>query len=296
MFAIVGSGFGLYGYLPAVADTFPGPVLLPEGYRAKVDARRELDAYRDRIQWARDADAALRESSAVVIATPPRRQVEVAGRCLALPGIRSIVLEKPLAPDASEAAALLEALRRSGRRYRLAYTFLHTSWAGRLAWPAAPAPEVTITWTFMAHHFAHELRNWKRLHAEGGGPLRFFGIHLLGLLAHLGYREVRRSSLEGPAPGEFERWDALFSGPGLPECRVQVDTRCAKSMFRIAAGEPLVDLSDPYAAEPAPGEVDRRVAVLKRFLATLHQPDASLGELYGEVVALWRAAEAAAAE
>ena len=289
MFAIVGSGFGLYGYLPALVESFGDPVLLPESSRARVEARPELKPYRDSIRWTPDYDASLAQATAVVIATPPRRQVEVASRCLTLPSIATLILEKPLAPSAQEAHVLLERLRRSGRRYRLGYTLLHTSWARDLSIPHS------ITWTFMAHHFAHGLHNWKRLHADGGGPLRFFGVHLLALLAHRGYRKVKQCALEGALAAEPQRWRALLSGEGLPDCRVLVDTRSTESVFRIASGGPLVDLTDPYGAEPPEVEADRRIGVLRRFLASLDEPDARFDRLYREVDALWRATEEAAA-
>ena len=33
MFTVVGSGFGLYGYLPALLEAFEDPVALPVAYR-----------------------------------------------------------------------------------------------------------------------------------------------------------------------------------------------------------------------------------------------------------------------
>jgi len=59
MFTVFGSGFGLYGYLPALIDTFGEPVALPESYRATVQARPELARCLPSIRWAADRDAAL---------------------------------------------------------------------------------------------------------------------------------------------------------------------------------------------------------------------------------------------
>jgi predicted dehydrogenase len=289
MFAIVGSGFGLYGYLPALVEAFGEPVLLPEAYRAKVEARPELGPYLASIRWAADTRAALAQATGAVVATPPARQLEVAAQCLALSGLTSLVLEKPLAPSPAAATKLLGALRASGKRYLVGYTLLHTRWHERLAWPASG--EVAITWSFMAHHFARDLHNWKRVHAEGGGVLRFFGVHLLALLARHGYRDVRQSSFAGSNPAAPERWLAVFAGEGVPDCRVDVDSRSTTSAFRIeaAGAPPLVDLADPYAAEPL-AQGDRRVGVLKRFLGTL--PSAA-GEqaFYEDVNRLWQRAE-----
>lgn len=291
MFAIVGSGFGLYGYLPAVVEALGEVVLLPEAYRVKVEARHELHPYLDAIRWVPDARAALDAATGVVVATPPARQVEVATRCLQLPGMRTLVLEKPLTPSPPEAHALLEALHGSGKRYRLGYTFLHTGWANSLS---LGRESVSITWTFMAHHFAQDLSNWKREHAQGGGPLRFFGVHVLALLARHGYREVRSSALRGGAAGEPERWEAQLAGPGLGDCRVLVDSRCGERVFRIESGGAApVDMGDPFESEPAGGDADRRVAVLKRLLGTLEENDAAHHALYAAVNDLWTRAEQA---
>lgn len=293
VFAIVGSGFGLYGYLPAVVEALGERVLLPEAYRAKVAARPELHPYLSSIQWVADLQAALGSATAVVIATPPARQLEVATQCLGLPAIHTLVLEKPLACSPQEAQALLAGVRSSGKRYRVGYTFLHCDWAMHLPreWAIGQKRDISIGWTFMAHHFARELSNWKRVHAQGGGALRFFGVHLIALLASQGYREVRESTLHGAVAGEPERWQAVFHGSGLPACHVSVDTRSPDPMFRISAGEVLVDLADPYAAEPASGEADRRVGVLERFLDSLQDADAGHDAFCDEVNRLWQRTE-----
>jgi len=44
-----------------------------------------------------------------------------------------------------------------------------------------------------ADHFKNNKDNWKRDHKQGGGPLRFYGIHLIAVLAELGYTSSRQS-------------------------------------------------------------------------------------------------------
>ena len=119
----------------------------------------------------------------------------------------------------------------------------------------------------MAHHFARDVASWKRSHAEGGGVLRFFGVHLLALLARHGYRAVERSTVAGQDAGEPEQWHAVFFGPGVPDCHVEIDSRSSTSCFSIAvtsaaSGEmPLVDLRDPFELEGAVAtpQADRRI-------------------------------------
>ena len=298
MYAIVGSGFGLYGYLPAIVESLGERVVLPRAYEARMAARAELAPLMARVQWARDMQESLERADTVVIATLPARQVEVARRCLELGNVRRMLLEKPPAPTPDEAVALLADLRRHAKRYRIGFTLLHAAWQPALRWPArASADGVDLTWTFMAHHFAKDLSNWKRRRSEGGGVLRFFGIHLIALLAARGYEDVRDSAFEGEAADEPRRWSATFEGPAMPPCRVRVDSCATESIFRVEArsgthSTPLVALTDPFQGEPATGAHDRRVGVLERLLASFGEEDARYQSLYENVNRLWAKAEA----
>src|SRR5687768_8509582 len=98
MYAIVGSGFGLYGYLPALVEGLGETVALPRAAEARARARPELGRALEGVHWVDDLDAALALATGVVIATPPGSQLEVAGRCAGLANIRTMVLEKPIAP------------------------------------------------------------------------------------------------------------------------------------------------------------------------------------------------------
>jgi predicted dehydrogenase len=292
MFAIVGAGFGLYGYLPAVVEGLGERVVLPRAYEERARARPELARALASTIFVDDLEAALDRADAVVIATPPRSQAKLVAACLARPRVRRLVLEKPLAATPELAQALLDHVRESGRGLRVGYTLLHAAWMSRLAWPRGEA--MALRWTFMAHHFARGLDNWKRHAAEGGGVLRFFGIHVVALAAAHGYAEVAGSSLQGPR-GEPERWMATFHGPGLGMLEVVVDSRSPEARFELgAAGQPaLVDLDDPFALEPGSPPGDKRVAILARLLASFDAPDGPELDLYRRVNSLWAAAEAA---
>ena len=304
MFTIVGSGFGLYGYLPALVETFQDAVVLPVRYQAKLESRPELHPYRSCIKWVSRDDEALASASGVVIATTPGEQPLVVGRCLEYGRIATLFLEKPLARTPNEASDLLSRLLASGRRFRIGYTLPHSRWAAamdRLA-GLGPGGAMTITWHFMAHHFKTGLESWKRNHSAGGGVIRFFGIHLLPLLAQQGYQTVEQSAVSWRTPDEPDRWRAAFSGPGLPICEIDVDSNSPCARFAVTCvtsddGMP-VDLNEPFELEEPVGHAsaDRRVAVLMRLLASSRPPDEPHYELYANVNDLWRQAEAKAAE
>ena len=289
MFAVVGSGFGLYGYVPALVRTFEQPVILPEAYRAKAEGRAELRPYLASIQWAADIPDAIARATGVVLATVPAEQPALVARCCEAPRIDRIILEKPVATTPNEADDVLDMLDRSGKRYRIGYTLLHASFNRSLRWPAEAV--AAIDWTFTAHHFAHDLSNWKRDPAQGGGVIRFFGVHVLALLANYGYDTVVSSRIAG----ETERWQAELTGPARRIAKVRVDSRVSPDRFRIGFDDAAaVDIAEPFALERPRAKDDRRVPVLERLLASFRQDDGRCRQLYRATHALWRGAESAA--
>ena len=307
-FAVFGSGFGLYGYVPALVGGCHVGVVLPAAYRETFDRRPELAPYRASVDWAADDAAALDRAEGVVLARRPADNHTAALACLERPGIASLLLEKPIAPDPAEADRLLDRLVRSGIAFRIGYLFRFTPWGRTLLDHKALDPDglLEIEWHFMAHHFRHDLDNWKRDPAAGGGPLRFYGIHLLALLAEMGYRtavESRMSLLPGMPPAKAAyRWRATFTGPGLPTCRIDVNSAAPTATFRVTqsgatgtASVRWVDLSDPFEGGVASRHAadDRRVPLLARHCDELlaNVGTASIHEVYGRTNSLWSEAE-----
>jgi len=103
-FAIIGSGFGLYGYLPALVDACAQRIVLPERYRLRLDERPELASFADDVQWQAMEDGALDHATGVVLASRPTDQVQWISQCLARSGIERLLLEKPLANSPARAA------------------------------------------------------------------------------------------------------------------------------------------------------------------------------------------------
>lgn len=286
-FAVRGAGFGLYGYLPALVGCGQR-VVLPERYRARFAERPELAPYADKIVWAKDEASALEQADGAALALRPSDQAAWVARCLALPRVERLILEKPLAPSPDESSRLFEDLLRSKKTFRIGYVFRETAW-GRRFLKAGGAS--SIDWTFTAHHFRANLHNWKRSHAAGGGPIRFFGIQLVALLAEAGYREVLSSSGTGAGLEELESWEAVFAGPGRPECRVTVKTRDLAESLRV---DGLADLREPFetgSAAGGPGALDRRVPILGALCRSLWEPGEAAYAWYGATLDLWRDAE-----
>ena len=205
---------------------------------------------------------------ALIIALPPQEQAAVLERCLALRNIHYIVLEKPLAADPAEAATTLAKLEQSRKRFEIGYSLLHTNWFRSLQPNLPSRDQVAIEWNFMAHHFSKNVATWKRHHSRGGGVLRYYGIHLLAVLAYWGYDTIHSSSLQERIADESEAWDCVVEGPELRPCRLHVDCRNDSPSFSMVTtrGTAVVDLPEPFALEEPAAPLDARVPVLLRLL------------------------------
>lgn len=271
---ILGGGFGLYGYLPALTVGLGLHVVLPRRYQSILLERRDVRDLASRIDWVESDEQMLRESTALIIARRPVDQAEAIKYIVGMTDLERVLLEKPVAPDPVQARQLMALLMQSGKSVEVGYSFRFTDWSKHLAeWlqHADAKATLSIEWRFRAHHYAKGLDNWKRRRSQGGGALRFFGIHLIGLLAELGYTAADHSKLSGASSDDAECWSASITGPGLPRCNLVVDSNSDQSIFRLDGGSPtssaslIGTLRDPFQNSPALGEFDRRTDVLMKL-------------------------------
>lgn len=281
MITVIGSGFGLYGYLPAVS---PQGVVLPLRYKEKLMQMPQAKFFTDSVHWVADEQTALEMADTAVIAVPPAHQSEILSKVLAQPNIARLILEKPLAVNPELSERILESLQESGKDFRINYTFRFTEWGAKLLQNKSKE-ELIIEWHFLAHHFKHDLNNWRRNHDEGGGVLRFYAIHFIALLAEMGYTEVVQSEMDKDAA----QITLTLIGEGLPLCHLVVDSHDAQEKFFIKIGNTEI-VSQPSVFTPIAEAVDIRVPLIAKLLDSFSDPKP---HWYGAVIKLWNSIEVA---
>ena len=305
MIAIIGSGFGLYGYLPAFVDGCTQRIVLQESYRGRFERRTELASYTDMIQWEADESSVLRVAKGAAIALRPADQVAFVPLCLEQTNIECLLLEKPLAPNPVLAANLFDKLISSRKKFRIGYSFRFTNWGQNLINQIVSCNEdgvLFFEWSFLAHHFANDLQNWKRFSLEGGGVVRFFGIHVIALLAEIGYRNVVVSRAFGKSSNELEKWIAIFTGNKLPRCEIVIDSNAELTKFHVEYHSNINDEGhilfanqcDPFEIENADKlqqQLDSRITVLKRLCRSLWENESTEYTWYKDTINLWHDVE-----
>jgi len=302
MFGILGSGFGLYGYLPAVAGLGLSPVLLPKRYKSKFLTRQELSRFNKQICWVNSDNALLKKVTTLIVARRPWDQFTEFEKYLAHPQIKKIVLEKPLAPDPDAALEMLKMVKKYGKQCSAGYIFRYTNWANslnnRLIGYKNPRVEIwQMRWHFMAHHYRNKLSNWKRDSKQGGGVLRFFGIHVISLLAEWGYCDVIFSEITSQSNTEdYSSWQAIFRGIDLPEFRVEIDARSSNNFFSLENHideKPFLYLANPFSSlkEAHADGLDPRCVYLQKLLEEKIEPYESWPVRLLDTINLWKIAE-----
>jgi hypothetical protein len=293
MITIFGSGFGLYGYLPALIEGLNEPVCLPKKYLNTVRSRPDLSSLEEKIFWVDAEDDAIQCSSKVVVSVNPIRQFGIVRKCVSLGFKGHFFLEKPLAESPEEAKNLLDFIDDAGVGYSIGYSFLYIEALKEYLSNHRDTTQLLLNWEFMAHHFARNLINWKRVEIEGGGVLRFYGIHIIALLTEFGYSGVVSSELMGEKEEEPSRWEAVFSHSTAVNCRVIVDSRSENSFFSLSGkedSEPLI-VTDPFELNHCRAEMlDRRFTSLVSFISDLDKSVARKG-LYREINCMWSLVE-----
>lgn len=297
-FTIIGSGFGLYGYMPAISHTTNCNVILPEKYRRVVENRPELYRYIQNIIWESSTERALSRSSGVVLAVPPWIQPSIAEDVICFNNITHLILEKPLAVCPHKSRLLLDKISLTHKRFRVGYIFLYSNWYKKLKSEDHECSyEFIITWKFKAHHFRHNLDNWKRKHSKGGGAIRFYGIHLIAVLASLGYSTIIKSETYDVVFDQPTIWNASFSGLGLPKCTIILSTNSDVDIFSVQSSTSLNTLDNIYS-DKSPFDLSRstqgqdvRALTLERLIQSLLCDSNDEVPLYTAINNLWTTIE-----
>ena len=283
MLGILGGSFGLYGYLPAAVNLLQEPVLLLRKYKPVIDSRQELFNFNDQIIWLETEEELIHTADSLVISRRPLDQEALVTKCLLQTNLKRIMFEKPLASSPENAQKILHQIDKSNKYCSVGFTFRYTNWAKNLKRiifneDFSKLDTLSLSWNFMADHFSRNTEGWKQDHAQGGGPIRFYGIHVIALLAEWGYDHVESSCVStSNSKHSFYDWRACFKGPGLPTFFVNLDSKSNASNFKINLRNKELSLFegvgpfDPFLKESNISVQDDRCIYLQDALEELFE-------------------------
>lgn len=298
MIGILGSGFGIYGYLPALINLGYEKIYLLNRSITNFNKRPELQYCKEAIVWEEDEKIFLSKINVLIIALPPLLQSKYIDKIIEHHNLKNVLLEKPIAPTPLKTLEILQKLRKSKKKIRTAYTFKYANWASIIVQlyngnKLKDIEEINIIWDFKAHHYKNNLNNWKRYHSQGGGALRFYGIHIIAFLIHLSYNTVENSKSHGISLDDYAQWSASFSGENLPKAKVFLNSNSQNEEFTIkiiskTTDKNLISLPDPFFNDDTIATLDKRIKILEHLLISFDKEnDKSCTLAYEKIALLW---------
>ena len=264
-FGILGSGFGLYGYLPAVIESGHS-VKIPARYKAKVLSRFELLKYTPQISYVQES-VILHECDDLVLALDPQSQYEFLVRSDL--SSKNLWLEKPLAPSIAMHQELVDLISQKGYEFNLGYLFQYTDWWNFIINTANDRRNlhIQVDWELP------KPQGWKSISAEGGGILAFYAIHFVPLLLQKEWVLGKTHYSQSRDKLDFE----LLHTNG-PELRVKVSYgldysfRVSMSDEKVSNFEPFIGFT-PFGQLPEKGKPDPRLPFLIRYIQEVSHPN-----------------------
>lgn len=250
---ILGSGFGIYGYLPSLART-EDVVFILERARSKIECRAELVDFRNQIQYVDSLSSLLGQVDKLVIALPPKIQ----GQILTENNLvgKKLFLEKPLGENIEEHLNLLNLLGQRKLSFKVAYLFLYTEWVDRIARSAGK--KYKIHWIIPRSDSA-----WKLNLISEFGVESYYGMHFYPIYKYLG---IPSTDLRICDTAETMRITDR-------ESRIEVNIQVGHShKFEVCALEDgewskIYSAKSPFGEIPKSGFTDPRVEFLSRYLS-----------------------------
>lgn len=298
MIGIIGGGFGLYGYLPAVAERYPDEIImLQTRAKSKFESRPELQKYKDRIQWVDNPKIPVWACRLLILAIPPKEIQYYLSAIYHSTTLETVILEKPIGIDPETAEFYVSQIEKSGKKVVSSFIFPYNNWAFELTDWICDSNETNIlliNWMFKADHFKNNKDTWKKDSKLGGGVLKFYGIHLLSLLSLLKY-EIDEVYISNDI--EFS---AIFKSKNSPQIMVNIYCNALSNFFllRNKQQNETIYLEGPFDEwkyespfYSADNKNDKRCYHLYKLLRGIEVEYGTINENLHNTIRLWKQVE-----
>lgn len=187
---IIGSGFGIYGWLNSFISLKNIKVCTLSRYKKKIKQ------YKNKIIYFRSLKELINNIDTLVIAKRPIDQEKIIKLVLKNKRKKNLILEKPLCKDPESSIKIFHKILKKKLNFSTGLISKNTNWSEDISIliKKKKVNHVSIKWFFNAHHYKNNLVNWKKYYKDGGGSLNFFAIHLIYWISCFGKFKIQSVS------------------------------------------------------------------------------------------------------
>ena len=259
-YLILGSGFGLYGYLPAISK-ISKKIFIPEKYKDFFLSRNDLKKYKNKIIWFQNINNILNKIQILIIAKRPSDQEKAVKIFLNKKNkIKHFFLEKPIAINPERSLRLINILVKKKKNFSFGFIFKFLEWYKFLQENITKSNlNFEIHWNIKKNNN----QTWKRFHKFGGGVLRFYGIHFIKLFSDLGFTNLNYNYFDK----KKTKWIVKLNNKYNSKINLSINCRSSINRFVIKLNKKTIyNLDNPFYQKITPLEKDPRVKYLKRYI------------------------------
>jgi hypothetical protein len=189
---ILGSGFGIYGYLPAVYK-LSKKIFLKEKYKKKIHKRYELNRFLKKIVWYKEKNIDFKKINYLIIAQNPKKQDQNIRKLAKKLMPKHVFLEKPISNNPINSIKLIRFLEKIKLKFSVGYLFKYLSWYDYVKYNISSKQTFRISW-----HIKFNMKNnsWKNTHHSGGGLMRFYAIHFIRIFYDLKFLRLNEIKIK----------------------------------------------------------------------------------------------------
>jgi len=185
---ILGSGYGIYVYLPAIYKVSKY-IYLNEDYKITFSKRKNLKKFKNKIIWYSDNFQKLSKIDNLIIAKRPKDQLKIIKKLdFKNQGIKRLFLEKPIAQNPINSLKIVNFLEKKKINFNLGFLFKFLKWYQFFKNKKKFTKNYQIIWSIKINQ---KNKPWKLNKQNGGGILRFYGIHFIRFLYENNFTKVK---------------------------------------------------------------------------------------------------------
>ena len=253
---ILGSGFGLYGYLPAV-EVVSKKIFLEYKYKNKFKNLKIFKKIFNKIYWYKNESNIIDKINVAVIAYPPILQSKKIKQLLKNKKlVRYLFLEKPIDKNPAAARKLIKFLIKNKVKFSFGFIFKYLAWS-KLINKKKNLKNIKIIWNIKKKNGSN---SWKYKSKFGGGLIRYYGIHFLKLFSENNFHKILINDLKK------NHWTLQIQNSKKTVITLIIKYSNKDKFLIKNENKNLISAPTPIIENIVSKKIDPRVKILKRYI------------------------------
>jgi hypothetical protein len=255
---IIGSGFGLYGYLPAISDVCK-KIYLNQRYKKNFSNRTELKKYSNKIIWYFSQNKIISNIDYIIIAKRPQEQSKIVKKLLKKNyNFKHLFLEKPIDVNPKKSKNFLNYLTGKKIRYSFGFIFKYLLWYKFIKTKLTNKQNFEIIWEI--DNKQKNNNKWKFNYIHGGGLVKFYGIHFIELFFSLNLKNIKKNIIS-------ENYWEIVVGDNKNNFISLIVRFADKNNFLLYHNKKQkIKTINPFLKKIINNKLDPRCAILKKYI------------------------------